>query len=61
MLVLALQFSRGDVTHAEPPEGGSTQRRRKGRKYRDGTSGSFKTEEKTVAGGDVAREEGPNP
>ena len=45
MLVLALQFSRCDVTHAEPaPEGGSsTQRRRE-----VVVSNSLKTEEKTV-------------
>ena len=54
MLVLALQFSRGDVAHAEPPNPsmgrGSTQRRR-----REMDSHSLKTEEKTVAAGGGTR------
>ena len=49
MLVLALQFSRGDMTHAELGTS-STQRRR-----REVDSHSLKTEEKTVTDGGRAR------
>ena len=59
MLVLALQFSRCEMTHAEHPQRGA---RRSGvaEVYRT-MSSSLKTEEKTVTVDDLTREEGPNP
>src|SRR5690606_14537123 len=59
MLVLALQFSRCDVAHAElaPVGVSSTQRRRAEVVVAD----SLKTEEKTVSRRRPRRGEGPNP
>ena len=60
MLVLALQFSRGDVTLAE------LRARLLGRARRSGAGESvdfhsLKTEEKTVTAGGRRSREGPNP
>ncbi len=55
MLVLALQFSRCDVTHAE------LEIELDAAASEAVVFDSFKTEEKTVTAGDVARGEGPYP
>ena len=55
MLVLALQFSRCDVTLAELDHEGRLDAAASLR------NDSLKTEEKTVTFSDIAREEGPNP
>jgi hypothetical protein len=54
MLVLALQFSRCDVTHAERD-------RRPARRSGVVRNDSLKTEEKTVTVDDRYSREGPNP
>ena len=58
MLVLALQFSRCDVTHAELDDELDAVA---SPKVSARMSDSFKTEEKTVTVAGVARGEGPNP
>ena len=50
MLMLALQFSRGDVAHAEPRQGLDAAAPARG-----GMFHSLKTEEKTVTASGVAR------
>ena len=55
MLVLALQFSKGDM-RMRNSERSSTQRR-----LRMWRIHSLKTEEKTVTAGDCRSREGPNP
>jgi hypothetical protein len=60
MLVLALQFSRGDVTHAELcPR--SLERARRSGVDESVDFHSLKTEEKTVTAGGRCSREGPNP
>ena len=60
MLVLALQFSRGGVAHAEHRLDCSKRARRIGAGERWNFH-SLKTEEKTVTAGDRRSREGPNP